>query len=267
MRKSRIYTTAMFLLAVCIIFGGWFMTARLLRVREEKFLDSTGRIEVQSAETALFSDSGQNTQTEEKEGHEEFCGRTMTEYTRALVLAIWEYGGNEVPHEPLYGQMDMEQAIDAGKKWIENMAVQGVFTDELQEDEYDTVKASLFTLDTPLIISDLDRSMYSYWKVQFIRNDVTVELTIHADSGEIWEAGISVDRENSVVEVYDLTYLLEYAFPFMEAGDVVWVDDVQAVMGVKSSLHEEVIATGKQYLVQVNEDSRAVIEFELKRNN
>lgn len=266
MRKSRIYTTAMFLLAVCIIFGGWFMTARLLRVREEKFLDSTGRIEVQSAETALFSDSGQNTQAEEKEGHEEFCGRTMTEYTRALVLAIWEYGGNEVPHEPLYGQMDMEQAIDAGKKWIENMAVQGVFTDELQEDEYDTVKASLFTLDTPLIISDLDQSMYSYWKVQFIRNDVTVELTIHADSGEIWMASISVNDKNGVVETYDLAYLMKYAFPFMEVGDVIWTEDTQAGVMVESSLNENVIATGKQYLVQVNEDSYTVIEFELRNN-
>lgn len=93
------------------------------------------------------------------------------------------------------------------------------------------------------------------------------ETALLSDSGEIWRASISVDEENGVVEAYDLAYLLEYAFPFMEAGDVIWVDDAQAGIVVKSSLREEVIATGKQYLVQVNEDSRAVIEFELKRNN
>ena len=264
MRKSKIYTSAMFLLAVCIIFGGWFMTVKLLRQREEKFLGSTGRIEVQSAETALFADSEQDVQAEEAAEQEEFHGQIMSEYTRALVLAVWEYGGNEVPHEPFYGQMNMELAIDAGKKWIENMAAQGVFTDELQEGEYDMVKASLFTLDTPLIVGDLDRSMYSYWKVQFIKSDATVELTIHADSGEVWMANISVDEGNGVMEVYDLAYLLEYAFPFMETGTALWVDTRDGTVS-ESSLNEEVIASGRQYLVQVNEDSRVVIEFELKK--
>ncbi len=266
MRKSRIYTAVMFLLAVCIIFGGWFMTVRLLRQREDKFLGSTGWIEVQSAETALLADSEQDAQTEDAAVQEEFHGHVMSEYTRALVLAVWEYGGNEVPHEPLPGQMNMEQAIDSGRKWIENMAAQGVFTNELQVDEYDMVKASLFTLNTPLIVGNLDQSMYSYWKVQFIKSNATVELTIHAASGEIWEAGISVDEENSVVEAYDLAYLLEYAFPFMETGNTIWVDTREGAVAERS-LNEEVTAEGKQYSVRVNGNARTVIEFELKKSD
>lgn len=263
MRKSRVYTSAVFLLAVCIIFGGWFITVRLLRQRADKFIASTGRVEMQMAETALFADSEQDAQ-EEAEVQEEFRGQVMSEYTRALVLAVWEYGGNEVPHEPLPKQMNMEQAIDAGKKWIENMTAHGVFTDELQEGESDMVSASLFTLDTPLIVGDLDRSMYSYWKVQFIKSDAEVELTIHADSGEVWMANISVEAGNGVVEVYDLTHLLKYAFPFMESGNTVWMDRTDGTMA-ESFLHGGLIATGKQYLVKLNEDSQAVIEFELKK--
>ena len=264
MRKSKVYTSAMFLLAVCIIFVGWFITVRLLRRRVEKYIASTGRVEMQMAETALFADSERDAQKEEAAGQEEFRRQVMSEYTRALVLAVWEYGGSEVPHEPLPKQMNMEQAIDTGKKWIENMAAHGVFIDELQEGESDMVSASLFTLDTPLIVGDLDRSMYSYWKVQFIKSDAEVELTIHADSGEVWMASISVESGNGVVEVYDLTHLLKYAFPFMEAGNTVWVDKTDGTMA-ESFLHGGLIATGKQYLVKLNEESRAVIEFELKK--
>ena len=264
MRKSRIYTTAMFLLAICIIFVGWFITVRLLRHRAEKFIASTGRVEMRMAETALFTDSEQVAQNEEATGQEEFSGQVMSDYERVLVLAVWEYGGNEVPHEPLPKQMNMEQAINAGKKWIENMAAQGVFAEELQENEHDMVSAGLFTLNTPLIVGDLDRSMYSYWKVQFIKSDAIIELTIHADSGEVWMATISVEEEGGVVEVYDLSYLLKYAFPFMEAGNTAWVDTTDCTVA-ECSLNEELVATGKQYLLQVNEDSRKVIKFELKK--
>lgn len=266
MGKSRLYTFIMFLLAVCVIFGGWFITVKLLRQREEKFLGSTGRIKVQTEETALFADSEQDSNEENEDteiAQDGFHGQAMSEYTRALVLAVWDYGGNEVPHEPLYGQMDREQAVDAGRNWIKNMAEHGVFTGELQESDSDMVKAGLYTIDTPLIVSDMDRSVYSYWKVQYIKSGVMVDLTIHASSGEVWMASISVEESDGPVESYDLAELLGYAYPFMETGNTIWVDKKNGMIA-ESSLNEMVIASAKRYSVWISgQNPQIVIDFKL----
>lgn len=263
MSKSRIYTGVMFMTAVCMIFGGWFLTERLLIRREEKFLGSTGTIAVQSEEIGFLADSG----LEAAQEPEEFQGQEMTEVARALVLAVWEYGGRELPHEPLPGQMDMEQAIDAGKAWGAMMA-QHVFTDELQGCDFDAVKAELYTIDTPIRTS-LPESMYSYWKIRMVRDGASVELTLHADSGEVWNAKLSVEVKETCVAVYDLAYLLHYAFPFIDAEtDMVWIEshDLTEYMdeNVVRADDSAVYAEARQYFLKVNEEpAQEVIEFTL----
>lgn len=39
----------------------------------------------------------------------------LSEKEMGEILAVWEMGGKELPHEPKTGQLDMEQAIDVGK--------------------------------------------------------------------------------------------------------------------------------------------------------
>lgn len=271
MSKSRIYTAVMFLSAICMIFGGWFLTARLLRQREERFLGSTGKVAVQSEEIGLFADDslgGAQEQETEQEAQEEFQGQKISEYVRALVLAVWEYGGKELPHEPMAGQMNMKQAIDAGKKWVENMAQIGVYTDELSGCDFDATKAELCTIDTPIRMS-MDESMYSYWNIWFIKEGVSVELTIHAASGEVWKAEISVEQ-GDYVDVYDMGYLLQYAFPFMGTGtNKTWLEtydlegDKQSVNAVRIE-SAAVYAEARQYLIAIADRAdRSVMEFEL----
>lgn len=275
MSKSRIYAAIMFLSAVCMIFGGWFLTARLLRQREVRFLGSTGKVAVQSEEIGLFADdslSGAQEQETEQAAQEEFQGQKISEYVRALVLAVWEYGGRELPHEPMAGQMNMKQAIDAGKKWVENMAQIGVYTDELSGCDFDATKAELCTIDTPIRMS-MDESMYSYWKIWFIKDGVSVELTIHAASGEVWKAKISVEQgeeKDNYVEVYDIAYLLQYAFPFMETGtNKTWMEAYDReggmqTVGVVRMESAAVYAEARQYLIAITDRSdRSVMEFEL----
>lgn len=268
MSKSKIDTSLMFLTAVCVIFGGWFLTEGLLIRREERFLNSTGTIAVQSERIGLLADNSLETAQEQAAEPEEFQGREMTEDTRALVLAVWEYGGRELPHEPLPGQMNMKQAIDAGKKWVETMASHDVFTEALQECDFDVTKAELCTIDTPIRTS-MEEMLYSYWKIWFIKDGASVELTIHAASGEVWKAKVSVASEDACVEVFDIAYLLQYAFPFMEEGlDKTWMEtvdlagqeDVDVVLVKARLLHAE----AKQYCLRTNEKPpQAVIEFTL----
>ena len=275
MSKSRIYTAIMFLSAVCMIFGGWFLTAKLLRQREVRFLDSTGKVAVQSEEIGLFADdslSGAQEQETEQAEQEEFQGQKISEYERALVLAVWEYGGKELPHEPMAGQMNMKQAIDAGKKWVENMAQIGVYTDELSGCDFDATKAELCTIDTPIRMS-MDESMYSYWKIWFIKDGVSVELTIHAASGEVWKAKISVEQreeKGNYVEVYDMGYLLQYAFPFMGSGiNKEWTEaydlegDMQSVNVVRVESKAVYAEASQSFIQSGGRPDRSILEFEL----
>lgn len=278
MSRGRIYTVIMFLTAAGMIFGGWFFTAKLLMDREVRFLGSTGKAAVRSEEIGLFADGSlsgaQEREKEQAAAQEEFQGQEISEYERALVLAVWEYGGRQLPHEPMAGQMNMKQAIDAGKKWVKDMAQIGVYTDELSGCNFDATKAELCTIDTQLRTS-LDESMYSYWNLWFIKDGVSVELTIHAASGEVWKAKISVEMEeedDGYVEVYDIGYLLEYAFPFMGAEvDMEWAEayEHEGGMGTADVVRIEskaVYADARQYLVRVNEEpARSVMEFELYR--
>lgn len=269
MSKSRIYASLMFLTAVCVIFGGWFLTERLLIRREERFLNSTGTIAVQSEEISFLADNSLKAAQEQAEEPEAFQGQEMTEDTRALVLAVWENGGRELPHEPLPGQMDMKQAIDTGKRWVQTMAAYGVFTDALQECDFDATRAELCTIDTPMRKS-MEAMLYSYWKIWFIKEGTSVELKIHAASGEVWKAKVSVEAAGACVEVFDIAYLLQYAFPFMENGtDVEWLEshdlEERADISMVKVKEKALFAEAKQYLVLLdNKSVQAVIEFALR---
>ncbi|MDE6387716.1 MAG: hypothetical protein K2L82_07935 [Lachnospiraceae bacterium] len=270
MSKSRICTFAMFLLAICIIFGGWFLTERLLVKHEVNFLDSTGRIEVRSEEIKLFAENEQENTGEQLTQQEEFYGHEMNAYTRAKVLSVWDYGGKELPHEPMTGQMNMEQAIDAGKKWVETMAASGFFTDKLQGCEFDATKATLCTIDTPRRYTDMEEMLYSYWKLWFVKDGVSVELMLHAASGEVWKAKFTVEIGDEPVATYDLAYLLSFAFPFMEIEqesdyDVIWSTVGEDGVDAVSIEGQMLSALAKQYLLQINEEPTCVgLDFGLK---
>ena len=143
MNKSKLYAVVVFLLSFGVVIGGWFLTGTLLRQKQEEFLDRTGRIALQPAENSLFS-SNQPGDTEGDLADDTlFEGQLLSEGMMAEVLAVWESGGNELPHEPQKGQMNMEQAIETGKEWIADMAGCGIVPEELAECDFDKVTARL----------------------------------------------------------------------------------------------------------------------------
>ncbi len=215
MNKSKLYALIVFLLSFGVVVGGWFLTKALLSQKQEEFLDRTGQIALQSAETSLLltdqpGEAGGNL----TEGTL-FEGQPLSEEMMAKVLAVWESGGNELPHEPKKGQMNMEQVIDTGKEWIAAMAECGIVPKKLAECDFDKVTARLCTLDTQV---DFDDSLLSYWLVQFTENDVSVSLTIHASSGKIWKASLSMKESDRLSNEYSHEEMLEIAFPFMNRG-------------------------------------------------
>ena len=216
MNNSKIYVLRVFLLSFGVVVGGWFLTKVLLSQKQEEFLDRTGQIALQSTETSLLLEDQSEEADEDLTEDTLFQEQLLSEEMMAEVLVVWESGGNELPHEPKKGQMNMEQAMDAGRNWITIMAECGIVPEKLAECDFDKVTARLCTLDAQV---DFDDSLLSYWLVQFTENDVVVSLTIHASSGKIWKANLSMKESDRLSDEYSHEEMLEIAFPFINRGN------------------------------------------------
>ncbi len=267
MNKSKPYVLiVLFLLSFGVVIGGWFLTEALLLQKQEEFLDRTGRIArrtgmpsaLQPGETSLFSSNQPGETGGDLAEGILFEGQSLSEEIMAEVLSVWESGANELPHEPQKGQMNMEQAIETGKEWITVMAECGIVPEGLAECDFDKVAARLCTLDTQV---DFDDSLLSCWLVQYTENNVAVSLTVHASSGKIWRASLSMKESDRVSNEYSYEEMLKIAFPFIDRGNT-------GTAGLIKNDFCEVMPGGlvyaavKEYQIAVkNQDPVIVIDF------
>ncbi len=267
MKKSKPYVQiVLFLLAFGVVTGGWFLTEALLLQRQEEFLHRTGQIArqtgmpsaLQPAETPFFSWNQPGERGGDLAESTLFEGQPLSEEIMAEVLSVWENGGNELPHEPQKGQMNMEQAIETGKEWIAVMAECGIVPEGLAEGDFDKVAARLCTLDTQV---DFDEGLLSCWLVQYTENDVVVSLTVHASSGNIWKASLSMKESDRVPNEYSHEEMLKMAFPFIDRGNAETADLINHVF-CEIMPGGLVYAAVKEYQIAVkNQDPVIVIDF------
>ncbi len=229
--KSKFYTGVLVLLAFAVVFGGWFLTVKLLKQREEKFLAGTGAVSMKASEMSLFADNKKGSVTEKNiittveggdagnadtaagilaviedpETETEFHGISMSESVRARILIVWEEAETRVIHEPEEDQMNMEQAIVTGQDWIKSMAGYGKIPDRLKDYVFEETYASFYTPQSKGVpYPEFDKSLFSYWNVQFEGEGISVGMKIHAASGEVWYADFSV--EDNLVEYSMVSY-------------------------------------------------------------
>lgn len=227
MSKGRIYTFVAFCLSFAVVFGGWFLTKEMLDRDEAEILAEKGQISVEIEEVDV---------NENDPEVEIFKGEDLTEDVIAEVLAVWNGGGREVFHEPMDGQMDMEQAINAGRDWIDIMADSNIIPSYLSECSFDDTGAVLCTLDSNV---SLEESFISYWKVTYVEGDVEIVLTIHALSGQVWNADISMNEDKMLYGTCSDEEILAIAFPFLTSDD--------AEMIVENSSIYKIFAGGTVY--------------------
>lgn len=231
MNKGKLYMLTMFALSLGVVFGGWFVTKAILNRQMEELLKNMGHVPVQSTETALFTEEGRKEAAGEPSGQSVVQKEELTEELMKEILAVWESGGGELPHEPKKGQINMEQAIATGKAWIDVLAQQRIIPEELTEGDFDKVSAKLCTRKAE---TDMDESLISYWSVEYTRRDVCIHLIIHAVSAQVWKADISMNESADLSKDYSREELLDMAFPFLERGGSLVEDLTNNVFYVSS---------------------------------
>lgn len=201
--KSGIYTAVLAVASLLVVFGGWFFTREMLERRKAEFLSGSGVVALRAEQTALLAQ-------EEAEADAPFEPYELAEEQMRDILTMWNLGGKEMPHEPKEDQMNMEQAIEAGREWIASLAEHEVVPTELTNGDFEKITAQLSTLE---VSTSLDERLVSLWTMEYMKGDVNIKLTIHAMSGEIWEARIYMLATSSMAYMYSSKELLEMMFP------------------------------------------------------
>lgn len=204
MRKDKIYTLLVFCLSFTVVFGGWFFTKRLLYCKEREMLAAKGQIVLENTK----ADGEEN----DSKVQENFVPQVLSEEQMAEILTVWEAGGREILHEPMAGQMNMEQAIEVGETWITSLAENQILSADFIGYSFRDTSAVLCTLDGTV---SLEESWISYWKITYTGDDVKIVLKIHAATGQIWKADISMNEDKMLYGVCTDEEVLTAAFPFL----------------------------------------------------
>ena len=189
MNKSYQYTLITLLLAAVFVIGSMAGMDFILRVREKKILSASGTAAMVSPVRAWQQWEAQVAgETEKQAGSDGYVlnFRQIEEVIRSRT----NYD-EEVIHEPVGGQISIEKAIEAGKKWIAEMAVEERNGRKLDEEIY-FVNAILGIRKHKEASNAQMEPYYSFWTVRVSSESMGIVLYINAITGKVWNAEISL---------------------------------------------------------------------------
>lgn len=193
-------------------------------------------------------------------------------------VTSWNNRSKEMIHEPVDGQISMEEAIQAGEHWFTAM---GIGKDSTQEDN-----TAVYSVNSILSIgkqkdntSIQQEPYYSFWTVRFSSQVMSTVLYINAVTGQVWGAEITWYQDVSKKQLYEkLEIFVETAglHPADKAETEINDQGTQAVLAVKNSLlyariRYSDMTLDKNSIVDYNSsgivhDKYAVITYDFKAN-
>jgi len=244
MNKQGIYTAVGVAFSLVIALCGWILTNTLLDRQEAMLLVATGNIHVPSvleatAGTGKETNSSSNPNTAK-----------LKEEVMAKILANWDApGGNVRPHEPVEGQLNMEQALTAAETGLSYFSTHGIIPLELLEDEFTRTNASLWE-NRPAMkgnqpnmrvrVSTKLPPEYSYWAITFDNEKISIRLTLNAVTGAIWRADVFSYQAGTILTELDVVEMIEIyaAYLGLDGGDSLTfiVNETWAVKGFAGNI-------------------------------
>lgn len=234
MIKRILYSLVTMICAIFLIFGSMFMSNRFLLRREAKLLSETGKMKVESLVVAWNTDKEEQTEKEEAAGAQSESGAILDrqgEYAVKLseeemirALKNLDSGMEELIHEPVEGQLSMEEAINTGINWVKAMMHS---EDKFEEALYlEDVKAALsFVMGNEKVKETAP--YYSFWKVELSYGLMVINLSINAVDGRVWRADINIYGEIS-----DYIYMLAnekiYQFSHLAGMNLSYASNMEA---------------------------------------
>ena len=175
------YTFVSLIFAAFFIFGSMTAMNYILRISETRLLTESGRVEVESPVRAWEND-------EESSVSEDFRSERYILNMQQVEDAIkcWNKRTNIILHDPVAGQISMEEAIEAGEKWLIEMKI----GEEIDEMSY-SINAELGISGPMEYAGEKLEAYYSFWTVQYSSQSMSAILYINAVTEKVWGAEIA----------------------------------------------------------------------------
>lgn len=168
MNKSRLANCLGIMLAFGIALGGLFFVRNMLEESKEVMLSQKGQVEV----ARLFPEAHASRQER----------AFLTGNELFQIINNMESDKEEYPHEPIEGQLSMEQAVERSKEWVEELCTQYLNAETLLPAEYKKITASL-CIKPEEGGMDGHSYLYSYWRITLTGEHMEAELLLNAVTG------------------------------------------------------------------------------------
>lgn len=175
--KSAIYPFLTILLAAAFIVLSMACVRTFLKRRETALLNSSGRIEQTAPVSAAL----------EKEDGEKI---TLSIDEIEAVVRTWNRRSSMSVHEPVEGQISMNEAVKAVDEWLPKMGFsEGILSGN------STVRSSLNVAKVKGEKTEILSPDYSFWEVAVNGDKLEGIFYVNAVTGQIWEAVVTLPDE------------------------------------------------------------------------
>ncbi len=179
MIKSRILTAIAVVLSLLIVYGGWLLTNQLLDRQHLNLMNTVHSISVNEP-----SEAGQRAETAK-------VNLSIQEISN--ILNVWSSGQTKHYHDPYDGQLSMEEAIKAANSGLSYFCNSNILPKELLASDLTQTSAFLYDVRAPrAALTEVNTGLaYSFWSVSMSNREIFINLTINAQTGQIWMTDIS----------------------------------------------------------------------------
>ena len=197
MNRTSKYTLLSLLFAAVFVFGSMAGTDLILQMWEKRRLQESGTVTMESPVLAWQSAETEEEYVKQDGGpfdRDKEEDLTLTEKEIEQVIRYRKNCEGELLHDPVKGQITMEQAFAAGENWLVEM---GFWDHSRTHSEPLLHRASLGTKTAKEGLHMPIEPYYSFWTVRFSSTDMYVSLSVNAMTGRVWDAKITLyDIEN-----------------------------------------------------------------------
>lgn len=185
MKKTYKYTFLTMFLALAFIFGSMAAMNFILYIREGQLLSESGMAVVESPVRPW---QGWGDEPDEKDDGKRY---SLTAVQVRDAMERWNKRLGETLHDPVEGQISMEEAVQEGEEWLISM---GIGEGEVQgaDDGLKFVKAALGVGIQKGSSKVQLEPYYSFWTVHFSGSYTDAVLYLNAVTGRVWRAEVTL---------------------------------------------------------------------------
>lgn len=233
MNKTCKYTMLTLFLAVTFVFGSMEVMNLILKERERQFLSESGRVVVEAPIRAW-----QEQNTDEDEGSSEYFNNqryTLSNGQIEDVINCWNERIAVTVHNPVNGQISMEEAVKVGEEWLAEM---GMEESEQERDAGSYFRNAMLGVAKQNTSGEVQlESYYSFWIVNFSNQSMNAILYLNAVTGKVWGAEITLYEDLPEEIPYEkLRYFAELSgLQESDANIAVNQEGTQAIMPIDNS--------------------------------